>query len=154
MSDIASTGRLYRAFASLVIVTILGVQFVGGFGFRRAEFWPFLTYPMYASPRYDGDRFDEYQLFAETEDGERIALNAREFGYSYWLFRENAHAEVLRGRVPHAVLAEACARHGGGIRDLVLEDMGYFITRDGPVTGTPEELRRVSVSCPEGEAGQ
>ena len=154
MSDVVPSGRLYRGFASLVIVAILGVQFVGGFGFRRAEFWPFLTYPMYAGPRYDGDRFNEYQLFAETEGGERIALEAEDFGYSYWLFRENAQQEVRRGRVPQALVAQVCARHGDGIRELVLEDVGYSISRDGPVAGAPEELRRLPVSCAEGGAGQ
>lgn len=152
MSDVAPSGRLYRGFASLVIVTILGIQFVGGFGFPRAEFWPFLTYPMYAGPRYDGDRFNEYRLFAETEGGERIALLAEDFGYSYWLFRENAQQEVRRGRVPQVLLAQACARHGN-IRELVLEDVGYAISRTGPVAGAPEELGRIAVDCG-GGAGQ
>ena len=52
--------------------------------------------------------------------------------------------------MPQALVAEVCARHGDGIRELVLEDMGYSISRDGPVTGAPEELRRLPVSCAEG----
>jgi hypothetical protein len=147
-SDFTPAERFYSAFVSLVVVIILGAQLVVGLTFHGSSYWPIVSYPMYARAHYDGDRLKEFRLFAETGSGERIALDAEDFGYSFWIFRKNVHLAVLKGQTPGPLLAAACAREGGGISELVLEDLGYFITRDGLVHGTPEVVRRIPVDCP------
>jgi hypothetical protein len=151
MSGIASADRPYMAFASLVIIAVLGIQTVVGFTFHRADYWPFVSYPMYSTANFDGQHLEDYRLLAETGSGDRVALNAEDFGYSFWVFRKNVHEAIRAGRLPASLVSAACDRHGD-LRELVLEDTGYFITRNGPESGPSREIARISVACADQES--
>lgn len=151
MTRLTPAARFYFAFVNIAIVVVLGAQTVVGFAYHHVHAWPIISYPMYSAARYDGQHLREYRLFAETGTGERVALNAEDYGYSYWIFRRNVHNVVGRGSVPVQFVAAVCSRLGDDVRELVLENSGYFITRTGPQAGPPEELQRVPVDCAEQE---
>jgi hypothetical protein len=50
---------------------------------------------MYATARYDGDRFDEFELYAVVRDGTKIEVDPGDLGMGYWIFRKNVLNPLL-----------------------------------------------------------
>jgi hypothetical protein len=84
----------FKAISALIAV-ILGTQLVVGFTYTRQAGWPIVAYPMYATARYDGDRFDEFKLYAVVRDGTKIEVDPGGLGMGYWIFRKNVLNPLL-----------------------------------------------------------
>jgi hypothetical protein len=80
---------------SVVVVAILGTQFALLFFEPRQRGWPMVTYPMYASARYDGDRFDDFKAYAVLKDGTKVEVDPGELGMPYWIFHKNVLLPLL-----------------------------------------------------------
>jgi hypothetical protein len=81
---------------SALIVIILGTQFALLFVETRQWGWPMVTYPMYSVARYDGERFDEYDVYAVLKDATKVQVDPDELGMGYWIFRKNVIDPLLR----------------------------------------------------------
>jgi hypothetical protein len=80
---------------SAVIVVILGTQFGLLFIETRQYAWPMVTYPMYSTARYDGDRFDDFKVYAALKDGTKVEVDPGELGMRYWIFQKNVLNPLL-----------------------------------------------------------
>ena len=118
---------------SIFIFAVLAAQIVSGFR-RTYQWWPFLSYPMYASSHFDQERIDvSYIIYAVTPDGTRHYLDPdMDLGIGFWRYgrlarqlgvnhlKSNAHSlEEIGSRYPNLLRVE-------------VEDYPMMITRDGP----------------------
>lgn len=152
--------RIGRALVGVVIVAVLSVQVIAAFGLRpgpvgKAPFlWPFLSYPMYDQPHYEGDGIPQYRVIAMTADGHSVEIDAQSLGTSYWIFRNAflfpfVYRGRRRGLEPGVALFER--RHGVTLVQVRLENRPILLRRNGSVVGSTEVVgvaRRTSTSAP------
>ena len=134
-----------------IIVAILGTQLVVGFTYRGKRTWPFVAYPMYRTPHYEGERLDhDWRTFVVFEDGRRSELDRAELGIDFWLYYKNIVNAVARGdgAALGAGAAHYCPQQQAGSLTLEVEDLGVGLGRGGPVFGLePETLGSVRIPC-------
>ena len=51
--------------------------------------YPFLDYPMYSTPKYEGDSFDRYWVFGISENSNQVRILPKDIGGNFWLFQKN-----------------------------------------------------------------
>jgi hypothetical protein len=94
MRRVVDRETAFKAVSALIVV-ILGTQFVVGFIDTGRRGWPIVAYPMYSTARYDGDRFDDFKVYAALKDGTKVEVNPGEVGMSYWIFHKNVLNPLL-----------------------------------------------------------
>jgi hypothetical protein len=79
--------RAGRGLVSAIIVVILGTQFVAGLVDTGKWGWPILAYPMYKWSHYENERIlHDADVYAQLDDGSRIAITPEALGMSFWIF--------------------------------------------------------------------
>jgi hypothetical protein len=89
-------GRRIRRWAipgiSAMIAFVWVFQFVVSiplfpFANRLRRSWPFLDYPMYSWPHYDGDTISRFAVVGIQADGEELQIRPEDLGIGYWHFQ-------------------------------------------------------------------
>jgi hypothetical protein len=80
--------KRYHAHAiSFVIIAILALQAIALFKPIRRAAWPFVNYPMYATPHYEGDNLSvEVLVFADFADGTSAEIRPGDVGLNWFKF--------------------------------------------------------------------
>jgi hypothetical protein len=162
------TEQAQMRLASLVIVLVLGLQFMAVALRSSVWIWPFTDYPMYASSHQEGERVSaRHFIYATTADGEEIELFPEDVGGNIFMFERWGHRlmdspgdevkelgglkgwlkstswfRLLKGehRVDLAKVFLAMAEENRGIDIVTLrvEDTPYIVTREGLAPATPD----------------
>jgi hypothetical protein len=151
MRQILSRDAAFIA-VSAAIVVILGTQFVAGLVDPGRRTWPMIAYPMYRTAHYDGDRFDEYEVYAVLKDGTKLPIDRDDLGMSWWLFRNNVVRDIQSGQVEGltAMIDRYCDESKGALARLEVSDTGLAISAQGLVTGLePQVVAGLNVACEE-----
>lgn len=135
------TGRLA---VSAVILAVLGFQAIAAVGLtpgpiEKSPFlWPFLDYPMYTQPHYEGDAVPRYSVIGVTDDGREVEITPESLGTDFWIFR-NAFLFSFRYRGERHELESGVQlyerRHGVSLREVRLENRPLVVTREGTADG-------------------
>jgi len=135
-----------------VILVVLAVQAIAALALTPGPvekppfLWPFLNYPMYSAPHYEGEGIPRFEVVATTSDGREIEVTKENLGTDFWIFR-NAfllpfEQQGMRDELePGVGLFER--RHGVSVVEVRLEDRPLVLTRDGTEDG-PSEVRGVA----------
>lgn len=140
---------LYRLFVSVVIVAVLVFQAVASIRLtvgpleRSPYLWPFIDYPMYSQPRYEGDELPRHRVFGVIEGGERIRITPEILDADYWIYRDAfvfpfLHTPLRADLAPGVELFES--RRGVRLIEVQLEDHPFIVTREGWVEGSPTRV--------------
>ena len=138
---------------SVFIAVILVTQFIVGIVNTGRWAWPMVAYPMYKTAHYDGERFDEYDLYAVLRDNSRIRIDPAELGMGYWIFRQNVLDGLLLDRVEplSPIIARYCDQSRGATMRLEVSDRGLAISSHGLVANLePQMLKVVHIRCKSG----
>jgi hypothetical protein len=139
---------MQKAFAVGVIVVILGGQLAAivppeGAVRRSHRFWPFMNYPMYATPRHAGDVHRVPSVWVTRCNGAEEPAPPSALGLSDYRYREmlqhvaDAPADTTdRALISHLVTARIAA----DACRISIHERGYVMTRDGwnPATDIPD----------------
>ena len=137
-------------FVSGFVPIILIAQLIASFG-HSDRFFPFLWYPMYATPRYDGDRLVvRHFLFAITADGRRHRVLPEDLNIDFWRFERLVIPAIKKREWERLAtpLPQIRLLHPHVVR-LEVEDYPLVITRHGPAAA-PRHLI-ASLSLTEGQ---
>lgn len=127
-------------FVSGLVPTILIAQFIASFG-DSDRYFPFLWYPMYAQPRYDGDRLVvHHSLFAVVADGGRHRVLPEDLNINFWRFERVVISAVKKQDWERleTPLSQIRSLHPHVVR-LEIEDNPLVITSQGPASA-PRQL--------------
>jgi hypothetical protein len=94
MRRVFDRATAFKAISALIGI-ILGTQLVAGFINTGRWGWPIIAYPMYSIARYDGDRLNNFKVYAVVRDGTKIEVDPGELGMGYWHFHYNVVTPVL-----------------------------------------------------------
>lgn len=153
-----SSDALRRGMASAVIVTVLFLQLVASFhwfgpvfGQRRRHgfFWPFLDYPMYSRPHYQGEPLPRYRLFGAFADGSEAEVTSGDLGLNFWKFEQGPVQAILRDE-PDRLNRYVEAYRKKFNRQLVrlrLENHARRLSPQGIVTAPPEVIKTVEIAA-------
>jgi hypothetical protein len=134
-----------------VVVVILGTQTVVSIVGMGGAGWPMISYGMYTSLHYDGERLDhDYLVSAVLEDSSEIEINRDEIGMVFGPFQYNVFLPIKRNDrdALAPIVRDLCRRWNNRIVALRARDLGFAITRQGVIDGLPPvELGRVDVTC-------
>jgi hypothetical protein len=133
-----------RWVVSGVVVAVLAVQAIAAFGLtpgpvEKSPFlWPFLDYPMYSTPHYEGDGIPRYRVLAVTADGEELEVTPAALGSDFWIYRNaflfSFFYPGMRDELePGVELLER--RHGVTVLEVRLENRPLLLTREGTTEG-------------------
>lgn len=139
-----------RFLASAFILVVLTLQAVVGLTYHGGSRWPFISYPMYAGARHEGDRLNDYTLMAVARDGIEQAVDPARLGMAFWIFRKNVVAPILiDGDASEiaAITGQICEDAGRDLVRLVVYDTGIVVGRNGPVHETPAPRASIDISC-------
>jgi hypothetical protein len=146
------SARLGRGLISAVILVVLGVQAIAALALTPGPIekppflWPFLNYPMYSAPHYEGEGIPRFRVMVMTADGREIEVTKENLGTDFWIFRnaflQPFENEGMRDELePGVELFER--RHGVTVVEVRLEDRPLLLTREGTADG-PTEVRGVA----------
>ncbi len=141
-----------KSFAiSCLIVTILGVQAYIGFTRIRGTTWPFVSYPMYAWAKQEGERLEDYSVTAVFADGTELPDYERVIDTPFWILRENFVLPIARQELDADAAREAarvfCGQTAESPVRLELIDTGVSVGRHGAVYGEPQTVGTVDLAC-------
>jgi hypothetical protein len=57
--------------------------------------WPFMNYPMYHMPHYEGETINYYQTYFELEGGEELPIYPEDLELNWWLFHRGIVASMI-----------------------------------------------------------
>jgi len=138
------SGRAARWLVTGVVLAVLAVQGIAAFGLtpgpvEKAPFlWPFLDYPMYSTPHYEGDGIPRYEVSAVTADGREMEITPETLGSDFWIFRNaflfSFFYPGMRDELePGVELLEQ--QHDVTILEVRLENRPLLLTREGASEG-------------------
>jgi len=136
---------------SAFIVTCLGLQAIVGSTYHAGSRWPFVSYPMYANSKQDGDRVTDYTLSAHYADGSTKTVSAEGLGLSFWIMRQNYITPMIKGdfeTLGDSAVAIICDTYGSDIDRLDVFDIGVAVGQQGAVYSDPALIATNDVSCP------
>ena len=151
----ARTAKIQVSFA---IITILALQTATTFRifclpeplpshpflrqFCSPRLWPFLTYPMYKRPYYEGDKVVEYFIYGILEDSSEVAINPENLDVNYWMFLWD-FVPALQHDDQEKIQEYVAAYHQKYNRKLIglrLESHPWIISPEGVKPGEPRVL--------------
>ena len=125
--------RVTLAITSLVILIFLGLQTIALLGLYRGRLWPFVDYPMYRHPHYEGDSIDRYFLFGISEDNTEMPISAEDLGLNFWKFLWGFVPAVVEDRREQieVYIDFYRTRHNKVLLGLRLENHPLVLSRNG-----------------------
>lgn len=82
-----------KLFASAVIVGVLALQGIAvlrltpGPVEKPPFLWPFVDYPMYHRPHYEGDTIPRQRVYGVLEDSTEVRVEPSDLGLEFWWLR-------------------------------------------------------------------
>jgi hypothetical protein len=166
------SNRLAAPLTSGVILTFLTLQ--GAATFRivcppEAQFpslssfrilcapalYPFLDYPLYAPPHYEGETIGWTLVFAQTEEMTERPVTARDLGVSAYRF-EKAFLRAIEG--DHAAVHEYInlyqRKYGGNLVGFRVVRQPLILSREGIKRGPRDVLGSFRTEAPEKPDGR
>lgn len=139
--------RIGRLAVSWVILVVLAFQGIAAAGLtpgpvEKSPFlWPFLDYPMYTRPHYEGEGIPRYRVIGVTDEDREVEITPETLGTDYWIYR-NAFLFSFRYRGERDELEPGVQlyedRHGVSLVEVRLENRPLVLTREGTVDGALE----------------
>jgi hypothetical protein len=71
--------------------------FVKIFDDRKGFLWPFLDYPMFSQPHFNGETVNSYHLVGLLEDGTQVPIQPPDLGLDIWQFEVGPVPAFRRG---------------------------------------------------------
>jgi hypothetical protein len=89
--------RVAMPAVSLYILFVLGMQTEEVLqlfasqnpGYSAPYFWPFMDYPMYSPPYYEGSGHDQHYVVGIREDMSEVSIHPDDLGLNFWRFRNS-----------------------------------------------------------------
>jgi hypothetical protein len=138
-----------RLFYSAAIVGVLVPQAIASFG-HSDRYFPFLWYPMYAKPHFEGERIDvEHRIYAVMPDGQRKLIDAAlDLDIDFWRYERRLARPLIAGDL-HEVgyLLKRIVGRYPTLTAIEVHDYPVVITRDGPVPAPSRSVARVRRSA-------
>ena len=133
------------------IVVILGLQAYATTFTAYLKSWPLISYPMYSSAHYDGERLDHaYDTYAVLDNLDEVKIAPDDVHMMFWAFHNKIFLTLRKQKVEELapVINDLCEKYDDRVIALTVRDLGIAISRDGPVEGLPPaEFGRVNVTC-------
>jgi hypothetical protein len=139
---------MQKAFVISVIVVMVGGQLAAivppeGLVRRSHRFWPFMNYPMYATPRHAGDVYRVPSVRITRCSGAEEPAPPDALGLSEYRYREVLRQIAdARGRSSNRALIThlVTARIAADACRIGIHERGYVMTRNGwnPATDIPD----------------
>jgi hypothetical protein len=138
-------GRKSAPIASAAILAVLVPQFVVsilGFPIRQGlhKSWPFIDYPMYSHPHYEGEKISRPVVIAVREDMKEMEIGPDDLGIQYWFF---VRFVLALQRNNDTVIREYARvyeeKQGTKLAGFRVEDRGLLLSRDD-VEPAPMEI--------------
>jgi hypothetical protein len=102
--------------------------------------WPFLDYPMYSRPHYEGDRVSKVMVLGIREDGSEVPVTAAALGLGEWHFHIFVKAVLSERRQVVEGLLDRYEKHEKvKLQGLRVVDRGQLFTRQG-LEPAPERI--------------
>jgi dTDP-4-amino-4,6-dideoxygalactose transaminase/glycosyltransferase involved in cell wall biosynthesis len=135
-----SLTKLKRRGVSVVILLTLLLQvaavvnpFVKVFDDWKEFLWPFLDYPMFSQPHFEGVQARHYRLIGLLDDGTQASILPSSLGLDVWQFEAGVVRALLRkdrdALGPYVKLYHA--RQGTSLAGLRLENHPWTISKNG-----------------------
>jgi hypothetical protein len=134
--DTSRSARPLRLLVSAFICVILLGQFLIGFSYHGGQSFPILSYPMFSWPHYDGERLNNYLVYASADGGPEQAYGPERLEIGYTIYQKVIASAVVQGRttdVLKSIAASVCETQAAEVVTLNAYDSGVHITRAGPV---------------------
>lgn len=108
--------------------------------------WPFIDYPMYFVPHYEGEKIPQLKVVGTLVDGTNVEIQAEDLHLTFWLYQDFLQA-VDQGdpEVLHNYVELYQNYHGVELASLRLENNPIVISRDGMKSGTPGVVREIDL---------
>jgi len=137
---------------SLVILGFLGLHLAAGFSGNwrfGSYYWPFLSYPLYHTPHYEGERIKtRTPIIGTWEDGTAVPITRQDLGLNHfrfeWGFVGAVHSEDREKLKVYWDMYRK--RKGKRLAALRLENFPMIVTREGMKPAPQETLRIILVS--------
>lgn len=150
----------WAALISLVIVGCLTLQAIAGSGhvigpFERAPYqWPFIDYPMYSFPRFEGDEIGRPLLIGIEPDSTEVEIEPDDLGLDFFPYIRGPVRAVRYGNREAAELFRVLYEERQGVRVIgfEIEERPIVITRTGYRSGPLKRVASMSFGPP-GEPG-
>jgi hypothetical protein len=146
----ARFSRRKMFFLSGVIFGTILLQAAASSGILGERFWPFLNYPMYRKPHYQGENISTYRLVGILRDASEIPILPEDLHLNFWKFKTGPVAAI---RLNEAALLR---RYMGGYQarhpDLTavrLEDHPKELTERGVVDAPAKMVGTMRLSSRE-----
>jgi hypothetical protein len=84
---------------SFIILFYLVLQFLTGFSIlpnSERYYWPFLYYPMYGKPHFEGDTMDQYTVYGLLEKGDAVPIKFHDLGFPWRQFFDKSVDKILK----------------------------------------------------------
>jgi hypothetical protein len=108
--------------------------------------FPFLDYPMYKEPHYQGEKIHNIQLFGILDDYTEVQINPEDLNMNFWMFEvflfaidQEQHEDI------HFYATMYEEMHRKNLIFLRLEDNPYILRDKGLFQGQPEVLKEYSL---------
>lgn len=156
LTDRLSFKNLAILFLSLFILGILALQAGVTFWFVCPPYcppalWPFVDYPMYSEPRYEGSEFEQHFVFGILEDSTEVPLRPEDLNLHFWLFRRGLVFAMLRNDTTQiqAYVDLYQKLHHKRLVGLRLENHPLILSREGMTPGPTRILRTFQLASRE-----
>lgn len=140
-------GPVARLAVSTVIVVVLAFQGIAALGLTPGPveespfLWPFLDYPMYTQPYYEGEAIPRYRVVGVTAGGREVEITRESLETDFWIYR-NVFLLPLLYRPQRDELEAGVQlyerRHGVSLVEVRLENRPLVLTREGTEDGEIE----------------
>jgi len=139
---------------SIVIAVVLLLQLVATFDMyprlvsRQSHlFWPFMDYPMYRYPRYEGTVIERYRVLGRATDGSQVDVTPEDLGLNDRRFRDVLIAAVRQRDMSRAAAFAELYKVRTGIQlvGMRVERYGDILTRDGLKPGPSVQVAEISL---------
>ena len=155
----SQTNKRSKFLISIVILSFMSLQAVAASAklcpinllsqesetFCDPNLYPFLHYPMYSKPIYEGYKVEQYRLFGILTDSTEIAINPEDLNLNFWLFREQVIYPILKNEQHKIQLAikRYKAENKVNLVSLRLENHPVIVTKKGSRSGEIEVVKTI-----------
>lgn len=130
----------FRVFCPNQLITFIRKNACG------SALYPFTDYHMYHAAHYEGDRVEQFFVFATLADDTEVAILPEDLELNFWLFRQHVILPLLEddGEKLKTAIDLYEGLHQQQITALRLENQPVVITKEGMKSAPTQVLKIVS----------
>ena len=140
-SRLIARGQTLAVSAAIVLVIVL--QGLASFRITVGPIepppflWPFLDYPMYEQPRYQGDPIEQRVVVGVLADSTEVVISPEDLDVTFWQVQNVLSAAILQGDQARASAYRSMSeeRYGQRVLGFRLENHPVVLTDQGPIAG-------------------